>query len=71
MIPLRSETPRRTFPIVNVLLILANIAVFAYQLSLPPRAGNQLVQEFGLVPARAETALAHPGPALGPALCRS
>jgi membrane associated rhomboid family serine protease len=68
MIPLRSETPRRSFPIVNVLLILANIAVFAYQLGLPPRAGNQLVQEFGLVPARAETALAHPGAALGPAL---
>jgi membrane associated rhomboid family serine protease len=68
MIPLRSETPRRSFPIVNILLILANIAVFAYQLSLPPHAGNQLVQEFGLVPARAETALAHPGPALVPAL---
>ena len=68
MIPLRSETPRRTFPIVNVLLILTNIAIFAYQLSLSPRAGNQLVQEFGLVPARAETALAHPGAALAPAL---
>jgi membrane associated rhomboid family serine protease len=68
MIPLRSETPRRSFPIVNVLLILANIAVFVYQLGLPPRAGNQLVQEFGLVPARVEMALAHPGAALGPAL---
>ena len=71
MIPLRSETPRRTFPIVNLLLILANIIVFIYQLTLPPRAGNQLVMQYGLVPARAETALAHPGApgvALGPAL---
>jgi membrane associated rhomboid family serine protease len=71
MIPLRSETPRRTFPIVNLLLILANIAVFIYQLTLPPRAGNQLVMQYGLVPARAEQALAHPGTpgaALGPAL---
>lgn len=68
MIPLRSETPRRSFPIVNILLILANIAVFIYQLSLPPRAGNQLVLQYGLVPARAEAALAHPGAALGPAL---
>src|ERR1700680_73890 len=68
MIPLRSETPRRTFPIVNVLLIVANILVFMYQLSLPPRTGDLLVQQLGLVPARAERALAHPGPQLIPAL---
>ena len=68
MIPLRSETPRRSFPIVNVLLIVANILVFMYQLSLPPRAGELLVQQFGLVPVRAERALAHPGPQLAPAL---
>ncbi len=68
MIPLRSETPRRSFPIVNILLILTNIAVFVYQLTLPPRAGDLLVQQFGLVPFRAEHALAHPGIGLGPAL---
>jgi membrane associated rhomboid family serine protease len=68
MIPLRSETPRRTFPIVNVFLIVANILVFMYQLSLPPRTGDLLVQQLGLVPARAERALAHPGPQLVPAL---
>src|ERR1700674_3883035 len=68
MIPLRSETPRRAFPIVNVLLIVANILVFMYQLLLPPRAGELLVQQFGLVPVRAERALAHPGPQLVPAL---
>jgi membrane associated rhomboid family serine protease len=68
MIPLRSETPRRTFPIVNVLLIVANIVVFAYQLSLPPRAGDLLVRQFGLIPVRAERALAHPGAQSGPAL---
>lgn len=68
MIPLRSEIKRHTFPVINILLILANIAVFIYQLSLPPRAGELLVQQFGLVPFRAEHALAHPGPQLGPAL---
>ncbi len=68
MIPLRSETPRRTFPIINVLLILANILVFVYQLSLPPRTGELLVQQFGLVPARTEQALAHPSAQLGPAI---
>jgi membrane associated rhomboid family serine protease len=68
MIPLRSEIKRRTFPVTNILLILVNIAVFIYQLSLPPHAGELLVQQFGLVPLRAERALAHPGPQLGPAL---
>ena len=68
MIPLRSETPRRTFPLVNILLIAANLLVFVYQLSLPPRSGELLVQQFGLVPLRAERALMHPGPQLGPAI---
>lgn len=67
MIPLLSEIKRHSFPLINILLILANIAVFIYQLSLPPRAGELLVQQFGLVPLRAERALAHPGPQLGPA----
>ena len=68
MIPLRSETPRRTIAWVNMLLIAANVLVFVYQLSLPPRGGDFLVQQFGLVPLRAEQALAHPGPQLGPAI---
>jgi membrane associated rhomboid family serine protease len=68
MIPLRSETPRRKFPIVNLLLIVANLLVFVYQLSLPPRTGELLVQQFGLIPLRAERALAHPGPGLVPAI---
>ena len=70
MIPLRSEIKRHSFPLINILLILANIAVFIYQLSLPPRAGELLVQQFGLVPLRAERALDHPGPQLGPAFLR-
>jgi membrane associated rhomboid family serine protease len=61
MIPLRAENPRHSFAFVNTLLIVANIAVFIYQLSLPPRAGVALVNAFGVVPARAEGMLAHPG----------
>jgi len=30
MIPLRAENPRRTFAVVNLLLILLNVAVFLY-----------------------------------------
>jgi len=68
MIPLRSEIKRGSFPLVNILLVIANIVVFVHQLSLSPRAGELFVQQFGLVPLRAERALAHPGPQLGPAL---
>jgi membrane associated rhomboid family serine protease len=60
MIPLRSEAPRRTFGTINVLLIAANILVFIYQLSLPPRVERSLVFTYGVVPARAERVLAHP-----------
>lgn len=52
MIPI-GDTPdqRRTrFPIVTILLLLANVAVFVYQLSLGP-AINQFVASFGVVPA--------------------
>lgn len=42
----------------TLLLILVNILVFFYQISLPPRSGDALVKTFGLVPARIELALA-------------
>jgi membrane associated rhomboid family serine protease len=61
MIPLRAENPRRSFAFVNALLIVANIVVFIYQVSLPPRANLALVNTYGVVPARAERVLAHPG----------
>ncbi len=60
MIPLRAENPRRTWAVANVLLILLNTAVFVYQVSLPPKASEALINTFGVVPARAERALAQP-----------
>jgi membrane associated rhomboid family serine protease len=60
MIPLRAENPRHSFAFVNALLIVANIVVFIYQVSLPPRASLALVNTFGVVPARAERVPAHP-----------
>lgn len=60
MIPLRAENSRRTFAFVNLLLIVVNIAVFIYQVRLPPRAAQALVSTFGVVPARAERALQNP-----------
>jgi membrane associated rhomboid family serine protease len=52
MIPLKDDNPRRTLPVVTILLVAANVAAFLYQVSLGPRAGQELVMEMGVVPAR-------------------
>jgi membrane associated rhomboid family serine protease len=55
-IPLKDETPRSTFPVVNILLILTNIAVFIYQfdlqLTMTPRAYESFVMLNATIPAR-------------------
>jgi hypothetical protein len=53
MIPLRAENPHRNVAVMTGLLIAVNVVVFLYQLSLPPKAGEALVESFGLVPSRA------------------
>jgi membrane associated rhomboid family serine protease len=52
VIPLKSDNPLLTFPVMTILLIITNTLVFLYELSLSPRAGNRLIYEFGLIPAR-------------------
>jgi membrane associated rhomboid family serine protease len=51
-IPLKDLNPRRSFPVVNILLIVANVAVFFYQFSLPPHAYKAFVLANATVPAR-------------------
>ncbi len=51
-IPLRDENPSGKFAFVNVGLLFANIAVFIYQLSLPPQALKTFVLADAMVPAR-------------------
>jgi membrane associated rhomboid family serine protease len=51
-IPLRDENPSRKFAFVNIGLILANVAVFIYQLSLPAHAFKAFVLADAMVPAR-------------------
>jgi len=50
MLPLRDNIPSRSFPAVNVGLIITNVLVFLYQFSLSPEAELRLVQTHGLVP---------------------
>jgi membrane associated rhomboid family serine protease len=57
VIPLKDLTPRRSFPVITLLLIVVNFLIFFYQLSLPPKAGEALVMTNGLVPVRIQYAL--------------
>lgn len=58
MFPLKDDNPSRTTPVVTIGLIILNVLVFIYQLSLElggpegARAGESFIREFGLVPCR-------------------
>jgi len=51
LIPLRDINPTERFAVVTFILILLNLAVFIYELSLGETAGGQLVDAFALIPA--------------------
>jgi membrane associated rhomboid family serine protease len=51
MIPLRDTIPSRSFPIVNLLLIMTNIAVFLFEVFyLGSRQAEMMIFNYGLVP---------------------
>lgn len=52
MIPLRDNIRTRSFPWANGLILLANILVFLFEISLSSAGLNRLVLDFGLIPAR-------------------
>jgi membrane associated rhomboid family serine protease len=52
MIPLKDLNPSRRFPVVNVALILVNVAVFVYEVTLPPRLGHAFLMANAVVPIR-------------------
>jgi membrane associated rhomboid family serine protease len=52
MIPLDDSAPRYRFPLVTVSLIVANVLVFFYEMSLPSSGLRQLAFQFGVVPLR-------------------
>jgi len=49
--PLKDDIPSTRVPVVNFLLILANVLVFLFELSLGTRV-QLLITEYGIVPAR-------------------
>jgi membrane associated rhomboid family serine protease len=62
MIPLKDINPTRTFPFVNISLIVANVAVFLYQATLPARAYKAFVLAYATIPARIPALLAGHAP---------
>jgi membrane associated rhomboid family serine protease len=50
MLPIGDVTRSRSFPIVTIILIVANVLVFLYQLSLPQREFVAFVTAFGNIP---------------------
>ncbi len=52
MIPIKDTIPRRTYPFTTLAIIVLNLLVFAFELSLPERSQNAFIYLFGLVPAR-------------------
>jgi membrane associated rhomboid family serine protease len=51
MIPIRDENPTHSAPVVTIALIVVNVVVFVWQLTLPPGSAEAAVYSLGLVPA--------------------
>lgn len=50
MIPLKDDNPRTAFPLINTLLIIANVLVFIHQFTLPRMDGQAFIYTYGAIP---------------------
>ncbi|MCD6254984.1 MAG: rhomboid family intramembrane serine protease, partial [Deltaproteobacteria bacterium] len=51
MIPLKDTIPSRTFPIITIFLIIINVLIFFFEVSLGPNL-ERLLFTYGLIPKR-------------------
>lgn len=51
MLPLKSETPRNSFPLIVLLLIIANIFIFLHEISLG-KALEAFINQYGAIPSK-------------------
>src|SRR5579864_4873812 len=51
-IPLKDLNPRRSYPIINIMLILTNVVVFVYQMTLPPHSFKAFMTANATIPQR-------------------
>lgn len=61
MIPLRDSLRSRSFPIVTILLIIANFYIFLQELTLSATALDKFVHHFGVIPAQIYGIFVHEG----------
>ena len=61
MIPLKDDAPRYSTPWVNYCLLGLNVAVFLFEVALPPGGREQFLFQFGMVPGKI-TALVNGAP---------
>lgn len=52
LIPLKDNNPSRSYPVVNITLLFANMVVFLYQLALPPHDQQLFILSNATIPAR-------------------
>jgi len=50
MIPLRDSLPSRSVPTITILIIIVNVLVFLFEISLEPYSRNHFVEQYGMVP---------------------
>ncbi len=50
MIPIKDNIPTKNFPLITVLLIILNITVFLYELTLSPHELELFIHKYGLLP---------------------
>ncbi|NLY38223.1 MAG: rhomboid family intramembrane serine protease [Firmicutes bacterium] len=58
MIPIRDTAARRGFPLITILLIVANVLVFLYQQMLSPEQIYEFIYTYGTVPAELTAGIA-------------
>lgn len=68
MIPLKDRNPTSTTPMINLMIIAANVLVFLYQFSLGPEHGERFVLANALIPAKLVHLFGAPGVPLGAAV---
>lgn len=52
MIPFKDSVPSRRFPLMTITLILTNVVVFIYELSLSREGFNNLIGTYGVIPSK-------------------
>src|SRR3990172_1623382 len=55
MIPLRDSNRSRHFPVMNWILIIANVLVFFFEIGLPNNQLNNFINNYALVPSRLQS----------------